>query len=84
MPSSRRRIIELYNTGKYAEAIPLASRLAEGMKARLGPEHRHYTTALNNLAQLLKDTNRTAEAEPVNRRALTIDEKSLGMTASWD
>ena len=35
-------------------------------------------TILNNLAQLLQATNRLAEAEPLMRRALAIDEKSLG------
>jgi tetratricopeptide (TPR) repeat protein len=33
---------------------------------------------LNNLAQLLQATNRLAEAEPLMRRALEIDEKSYG------
>ncbi len=35
-------------------------------------------TGLNNLAQLLQDTNRLAEAEPLMRRALAIDETSYG------
>jgi tetratricopeptide (TPR) repeat protein len=35
-------------------------------------------TGLNNLAELLSDTNRLAEAEPLFRRALAITEKSLG------
>ncbi|MBX3419832.1 MAG: tetratricopeptide repeat protein [Pirellulaceae bacterium] len=34
--------------------------------------------ALNNLAQLLQATNRLAEAEPLMRRALAIDEQSFG------
>ena len=33
---------------------------------------------LNNLAVLLQDTNRLAEAEPLMRRALAIDEQSYG------
>ena len=33
---------------------------------------------LNNLAHLLQATNRLAEAEPMMRRALAIDEKSYG------
>ena len=33
---------------------------------------------LNNLAELLRETNRHAEAEPIYRRALEIWEKSLG------
>ena len=37
-----------------------------------------WRSDLNNLAQLLKATNRLAEAEPLMRRALAIDEKSYG------
>ena len=33
---------------------------------------------LNNLAQLLQATNRLAEAEPLMRRALAIDEAAYG------
>ena len=33
---------------------------------------------LNNLAQLLQATNRLAEAEPLMRRALAIDEQAYG------
>jgi tetratricopeptide (TPR) repeat protein len=38
----------------------------------------NYASAINNLARLLKDTNRLAEAEPLQRRALEIDEKAYG------
>ncbi|MCX6901612.1 MAG: tetratricopeptide repeat protein, partial [Verrucomicrobia bacterium] len=43
-----------------------------------GPEHPNVAIDLNNLAQLLKATNRLAEAEPLIRRALAIDEQSFG------
>ena len=43
-----------------------------------GPEHPDVATDLNNLALLLQDTNRLAEAEPLYRRALAIDETSYG------
>ena len=43
-----------------------------------GPEHPNVATDLNNLAQLLKATNRLEQAEPLMRRALAIDEKSYG------
>src|SRR5262249_35141381 len=33
---------------------------------------------LNNLAELLRETNRHAEVEPLYRRALAIDETSFG------
>jgi phage tail protein X len=47
---------------------------------RLSPRARPPQIAvfLNNLAQLLQATNRLAEAEPLMRRALAIDEQSYG------
>ncbi len=51
--------------------------LAIGEKT-YGPEHPNVATSLNNLANLLRATNRLAEAEPMFRRALAIDEKSYG------
>jgi tetratricopeptide (TPR) repeat protein len=44
----------------------------------LGPDHRDVAISLNNLAELLGATNRLAEAEPLMRRALAIDEANLG------
>ena len=43
-----------------------------------GPEYPNVARGLNSLAGLLSDTNRLAEAEPLFRRALAIDEKSFG------
>jgi hypothetical protein len=43
-----------------------------------GPDHPDVARDLNNLAQLLKETNRLAEAEPLMRRAIDILEKGLG------
>jgi CHAT domain-containing protein/tetratricopeptide (TPR) repeat protein len=72
------RVEELYRASKYNEAIPLAERYAAAAAARYGENAHQYGTALNNLAQLLQDTNHLSEAEPLMRRALTISEKSLG------
>jgi tetratricopeptide (TPR) repeat protein len=41
-----------------------------------GPDHPNVATDLNNLAELLRDTNRLSEAEPLIRRALAIDQKN--------
>ena len=43
-----------------------------------GRTPRELAVVLNNLAVLLRDTNRLAEAEPLSRRALAIDERSYG------
>ena len=41
-------------------------------EASYGPEHPDVAVDLNNLAQLLKATNRLSEAEPLSRRVLII------------
>ena len=41
-----------------------------------GPEHPDVPIRLNNLAGLLKATNRLAWAEPLMRRALAINENT--------
>ena len=41
-------------------------------EASYGNDHPDVATALNNLAALLQDTNRLAEAEPMYRRCLKI------------
>jgi hypothetical protein len=44
----------------------------------LGADHPSVATNLNNLAGLLKDQGKYAEAEPLFRRALEIYETQLG------
>ena len=63
-------------------AWPRPSRCSGGRwrstRRRYGPDHPDVATDLNNLAVLLQATNRLAEAEPLFRRALAIDEASYG------
>ncbi len=47
-------------------------------ESSFGSDHPYVANDLNNLAQLLHDTNRLAEAEPLLRRALAIDERHYG------
>ena len=47
-------------------------------EASFGAEHPTAAIRLNNLAQLLQDTNRLDEAEPLMKRALLICQTSLG------
>jgi tetratricopeptide (TPR) repeat protein len=62
----------------YAEAEPLVRRAIAIDEQIYGPDHPNVAIRLNNLANLLNDTNRRAEAEPLMRRALAIDENSHG------
>ncbi len=48
------------------------------MRRNLGPDHPDVAADLSNLAVLLLTTGRLAEAEPLLRRALAIDERWLG------
>lgn len=47
-------------------------------EARPDAQDESVARRLNNLAELLKETNRPAEAEPLLRRAVAITERSLG------
>ncbi len=63
----------LHKLARYAEAEP-----HERAAVRFADTAEKEAIALNNLAQLLQDTNRLDEAEPLMRRALEIDETSYG------
>jgi tetratricopeptide (TPR) repeat protein len=67
-----------YYNALYHNAEPLMRRALEIDEKSFGKDHPDVARDLNNLAQLLKDTNRLKEAEPLMRRALEIDEKSFG------
>jgi CHAT domain-containing protein/Tfp pilus assembly protein PilF len=72
-----KRVIELYQAGKYAEAIPLAQQVLAIRENTLGPNDSAVATALNNLALLYHAQGRYADAEMLYRRALAIREKVL-------
>jgi hypothetical protein len=59
-----------------AEAEPLIRRALAIDEASYGPDHPDVARDLNNLAELLHDTDR--EAEPLFRRSAAIYEESLG------
>ncbi len=64
---------QLEDLARYAEAEQhLRAAVA------LAVDEKDQATALNNLALMLQETNRLAEAEPLMRKALAIDEKSYG------
>jgi hypothetical protein len=67
----------LYNRSAHDEAEPLSARALAIDEENFGPDHPNVVIRLNNLAMLLRDTNRLAEAEPLFRRALAIDEESF-------
>jgi tetratricopeptide (TPR) repeat protein len=69
----------LFQKALYAGAEPLMRRALAIDEASFGADHPRVAAEVNNLAQLLQDTNRLAEAEPLMRRALVTFIKSLGL-----
>lgn len=67
-----------YERAEHAAAEPLFRRALAIDEASYGAQHPTVATRLNNLAELLRATNRLGEAEPLFRRALAIDEASDG------
>ncbi|MFB2882394.1 tetratricopeptide repeat protein [Floridanema aerugineum] len=72
------QVIQLYQQGKYAEAIPLAQRSLAIREKALGSEHPDVALSLNNLAALYEQMGNYAQAEPLYQRSLAILEKVLG------
>ncbi|MFM7528002.1 MAG: CHAT domain-containing protein [Nodosilinea sp.] len=72
------QVIELYQAGRYSEAVPLAERALAIREQALGPDHPDTATSLNNLAFLYKSQGRYSQAEPLYQRALAIREQALG------
>ena len=63
---------------KFDEAKPLLVGAHAAWAVELGEEHEKTLAAANDLALLLKDTGRVAEAEQLYRRALAGKRSELG------
>src|ERR1041384_5341430 len=72
------RITELYQAGRYDEAIPLAERILAIMEKLAGREHIYVAQSLSNLALLYEVKGDYERAEPLYQRSLAIFEKKLG------
>jgi tetratricopeptide (TPR) repeat protein/CHAT domain-containing protein len=70
--------MRLFQSGRYADAVPIAQRVLALREAALGPDHPSVVEALNGLADLYRAQGRYVDAEPLYRRALSSTEKDLG------
>jgi tetratricopeptide (TPR) repeat protein len=80
-PTSRlMSVLDSYLSAKglYPQAEYFSRRALVIDENSFGPDHPEVATDLNNLAELLRATNRLDEAETMYRRALEIRKKSLG------
>ena len=67
---------EAYEQGDYAEAEKAWSAALQEAE-KFGPEDPRMPTSLNNLATVYQAQGKYAEAEPLLKRALAIDQKAL-------
>lgn len=72
------QVIQLYQQGNYATAVPLAQNVLAIRERILGNAHPDVAESLNNLALLYQDQGKYRAAEPLHQRALTIWEHALG------
>ena len=71
-----RKAMDLYTAGKYEQALPLFKRALEATKARYGENSPLLALDLNNLAEVYRQLGRAAEAEPLYKRAIQLDEQA--------
>jgi tetratricopeptide (TPR) repeat protein len=57
-----KRGLQLYQAGKYAEAIPVAEEYIAVAAAKFGEQHPHYASGLGALGTLYQALDRTGEA----------------------
>jgi hypothetical protein len=67
----------LHKKALCSEAEPTMRRALAMDEKHFGPDDPKVARDLNNLAQLLQDTNRHGEAEPLMRRVISIFDKVL-------
>ncbi|MEZ2235335.1 tetratricopeptide repeat protein [Microcoleus sp.] len=72
------QVNQLYNQGKYQEAIPLLERVLSIRRKVLGNEHLDVAISLNDLATLYYNQGRYREAEPLFQQALELRKRLLG------
>ena len=68
-------VIKLYQAGKYDQAVVVAKKALEVAEKSVGPEHPNVAKSLTNLAYLYNAQGQYAQAEPLFRRALAIQER---------
>ncbi len=78
LDNAGRQVEQLYQTGKYADGIPVAERYADMVKSRVGDEHVRYAEALSWLGAMNREKGNSKAAESAQLRALAIREKQLG------
>jgi tetratricopeptide (TPR) repeat protein len=76
--SLRTQVGQLSSQGEYAEAALIAERYVALARQKHGDNRTEYAAAIGGLANAHQSPGRYAEAEPLFKRALAIEEKAAG------
>ncbi len=71
---------DLHDKGRYKEAIAVGEEVLSIREKIMGPDHPDVATILNCLGTLYESQGIYKEAEPLYIRALSINEKALGLS----
>jgi CHAT domain-containing protein len=71
------RVIDLYEAGRYGEAITVAEEVVDLFRQHLGDDHPDLLLSLNNLAVMYQAQGRYAEAELLLLDVLTLRQQQL-------
>jgi tetratricopeptide (TPR) repeat protein len=72
------RVKKLYQQGRYAEALPYATKASKLSEEELGPHHPTTAVMVNNLAELNRVHGNYAQAETLFQRSLAIAKEAFG------
>lgn len=75
--AAHRQVTDLYEKGRYEEAMPFAEETIRLSEQEFGAEHPTTATLIDNLAELHRERGSLAEAESLFNRALAIRQTSL-------
>ena len=73
-----RKVVHLFQLGRYNDALPLAKKALEIKKSYFGSESAEVAVELNNLAMVYSSLGDYVMAEPLFERALEICQKIFG------
>jgi esterase/lipase superfamily enzyme/Tfp pilus assembly protein PilF len=70
-----REIVDLYDAGRYEEAVPLADRYVGAVERSAGADNLSYASAISLLARIYQSQGEFAKAETLVKRALAIHKR---------
>ena len=68
-------VLSLYRQGDFDRAVVIATKALQVAEQAMGANHPSVATSLNNLAEIYQTQGQYAQAVPLYKRSLAIDEQ---------